>query len=91
MNDVVAQDIEDTRHVVRRFEKEIKKFVNKKWTNGTQMAGIVATSLLQNIIINITSRMHTRGDDAGAEFIKTVYTAAQADAVRTWAEQLNKG
>lgn len=76
----------EARPAAIRFAKEIGEMTNKKWPNGAQMAGVVASITLQNIIISLACMMHPGGSPEGAEFVENVFEGSKKDAIIRWAQ-----
>lgn len=67
-----------------RFANEIGNFANKKWRNGAQMAALVASITLQNIVISLMVDMLAPGAEGGHKFLDDFYDGAKLDAKLRW-------
>ncbi len=78
------QAVLEARPAAIRFSKEIGLLANKKWKNGSQMAGMIAHLCLQNILISILVAIHEPGDEAGLALIENFYEGCKKDARERW-------
>lgn len=80
------QAVLEARPAAIRFAKEIGAIANKKWKNGAQMAGVIASITLQNILVSIVVQMYEPGTEEGEKFLSDTFDACKMDAVKRWHE-----
>jgi hypothetical protein len=78
------QAVLEARPAAIRFAKEIGELANKKWKNGSQMAGMIAHLVLQNIVMSIAVTLHDPGSKEGMDFINDMYDGCKRDAAERW-------
>lgn len=72
------------RPMANRFEKEMAKVINQKFTNGVQMFALILCDLLARVSVAGAKKLHGGDREAGIEFIESVYNGAKADALLEW-------
>lgn len=80
------KSVYDAIKAAPRFVKDIRVFANKKWINGAQMTVLIATKVMENVVLTVAAQMGVPGDTKGLGFISSVYDGAKTDALNRWNE-----
>lgn len=87
MYKTAPKEVLEARPPAIRFAKEIGEFANKKWKNGAQMAGVIASITLQNIMVSMVITKHEPGSPEGEKMLSDFYDAVKRDATERWHEE----